>query len=252
VNRRLAVVPELDRELDDLFARPLSEFTAARNELERRLRRAGQAEAADQVQALKKPSVPLWAANQVARRHPEEVRRLAEAGERLRKAQTAAFRGGDRGAVRGATASERDAIRSLTRLAHELLNHEGRPPTRAVTDRLGSLLRTAAVDPEATRLLVRGRLTEEIEPTGFDALAGMPVPKRAAPKAAGRSDAGDRRRQERVRRLRERRDQLQAKAAEAERQAEAAERAAHKAREAAERARARADRSAADVADVEP
>ena len=70
---RLAVVPELDTELDDLFARPLSEFTAARNELARRLRNAGQEDAAAGVQALKKPSVPVWTVNQLARSRSELV-----------------------------------------------------------------------------------------------------------------------------------------------------------------------------------
>src|SRR5207302_2540726 len=76
---RLAVVPELESELDDLFARPLSEFTTARNELSRRLKKAGQEEAATRVQALKKPSVPVWAVNQLARRHQDEVKELVDA-----------------------------------------------------------------------------------------------------------------------------------------------------------------------------
>ena len=46
---RLAVVPDLDTELDDLYGAPLGEFTRRRNDLERRLQAAGQAEAAASV-----------------------------------------------------------------------------------------------------------------------------------------------------------------------------------------------------------
>ena len=42
----LAAVPDLERELDGLYALPLDEFTKARNDLASRLKRAHQGEAA--------------------------------------------------------------------------------------------------------------------------------------------------------------------------------------------------------------
>jgi hypothetical protein len=203
VSPRLAVVPELESELDDLFGRPLPEFTAGRNELAKRLRKAGQDDAAERVQALKKPSVPVWTANQLARRHPDEVQALVDAGERLRKAQETAFRSDEgREAVRDATRDEREAARTLGRLAHELLAEEGRPATRDVTDRIGSLLRTAAVDPETAELLTAGRLAEEVEATGFGALSGIAPPPRARPRKRPAKDDEARRREEEQRRKR--------------------------------------------------
>src|SRR6266511_2250926 len=218
---RLAVVPELDRELDDLFGRPLSEFTTARNELARRLKKAGQEEAAGRVQALRKPSVPVWAVNQLARRHPDEVKELVDAGERLRKAQQAAFRGSGRDAVREATTAERTATRTLTRLARDLLAEDGRPPTRAVTDRIDSLLRSSAIEPEAAELLVAGRLSEEVDSTGFGAVAEI------APARPPRAK------------------QLERRAEEADERAARAEQAAEEARSKAREARAAADEVAA-------
>src|SRR5207249_4123605 len=70
-----------------------TDFTGARNDLARRLKQAGQVEAAAGVKQLRKPTVPLWAVNQLARRHPDDVRALLDAGERLRVAQQAALRG---------------------------------------------------------------------------------------------------------------------------------------------------------------
>ena len=248
MSTRLAVVPELESELDELFARPLGEFTAARNELARRLRKAGQVDAADRVQALKKPSVPVWAANQLARRHADDVEALVDAGLRLREAQETAFRGeAGRAAVREATSAERDAARTLTRLAQELLEQEGRPTTRAVVDRIGALLRSAAITPAAGAALRAGRLTEEVETGGFDALAGLEVPKSRPRKEPQPPPRVDRRREQRLQRLRERYDELEQRARQAEREADDVERAAQKARAAADRARAGADRARAEL-----
>ena len=46
---------------DRLYALPLEEFTAARNQAERELRQAGEREQADQVKALRKPSAAAGA-----------------------------------------------------------------------------------------------------------------------------------------------------------------------------------------------
>jgi hypothetical protein len=237
VSPRLAVVPELESELDDLFARPLDEFTGARNELAKRLRKAGQEEAAARVQALKKPSVPVWAVNQLARRNADEVKALVDAGAELRKVQAAAFRGGGRDAVREATAAEREAARTLTRRAHELLAEEGRPVTRAVTDRIGSLLRAASVDPEAAPLLAAGRLAEEVDATGFGAVAGIAPARPARAKARPKGDAERQRREQQRKRLEAQVERRRGAVAEAEVKAERAEQAAEKARADAEEAR---------------
>jgi hypothetical protein len=75
-----------DKELDRLFALPLDEFTAARNAAVKRLKETGDDEAAEQVGALTKPSVPVWAINQLARKEKAAVRGLLEAAAKLRKA----------------------------------------------------------------------------------------------------------------------------------------------------------------------
>ena len=63
----LAAVPDLERELDALYALPLEEFTKARNDLAARLRKAHQSEASDTIHALKKPTVAAWSANRLAK-----------------------------------------------------------------------------------------------------------------------------------------------------------------------------------------
>jgi hypothetical protein len=235
---RLSVVPDVESELDQLFALPLEDFTAARNELASRLKGAGQTESAERVRELRKPSVPAWAVNQLARRQPEAVGRLVDAGERLRKAQAAALAGGEAAAVREATAAERDAVRELTRLSERVLEDARRKPTQAVVERIGRTLRAAAVDAEAAALLALGQLTGEVDSPGFTAVAAIaPPPSNRRPaKRAARDEAAKRAHEQRVRRLEQRFEKLERRAEDAAARAERAEADAIAAREAAEAA----------------
>ena len=83
----LAAVPDLERELDALYAMPLDAFTKARNDLAARLKKAHQEEAAAAVRALRKPSVVAGAANALARSEPKLVASLLQAGDHLRDVQ---------------------------------------------------------------------------------------------------------------------------------------------------------------------
>lgn len=235
----LAAVPDLDRELDELYVLPLEEFTGARNDLARRLKRAHQAEAAAEVQGLRKPSVVAWAANQLARREPESMGVLLEAGHVLQSAQARAL-GGRAGAAEVAAAAhaEREAVRRLLEAGRDVLGDRATPQT---LERLRQTLRSAAVEPQARTLLERGRLTEEVRTVGFGLLeAVQPAPVR-------RED--DRRaRQERLRRLREEARRLVREAAAAERAADDAERDARRLRGEAEELGRAADEAAAALA----
>jgi hypothetical protein len=254
VAKPLAVVPDLDLELDSLYSLPPSEFTSARNDLSRRLKQAGREEAAAEVKQLRKPTVPVWAVNQVARGHRDEVAALLQASEQLRAAQGSALGGGETSKLRQATAAQREALQALTHRAHELLTAAGQSTTSAIIERIASTLRAAALDPANRELLGRGRMGEELDPSGFDALAGMPMPggSRARTPAAKRAKpASDQRHQERLRRLRDDARETEAAADEAERQAEEAERQAESAAAAATRARRTAERARAALEAVE-
>ena len=247
----LAVVPELEAELDSLYAHSPEEFTAARNDLARRLKQAGQEGAAAKVKQLRKPTVPLWAVNQLARSHPDELRTLLDAADRLRTAQQDALRGAESGELRKATADEREALRKLTQRGEAL----ARAASRAIApERIAATLRAAAVDPAARELLAQGRLSEELEASGFGALAGMEV---AATPAARRkrapSAAAQRRREERLRKLQDEVAKTAREVAKASKSVARAETALGEAREqlAASEAAARDAESALAAADGE-
>jgi hypothetical protein len=254
-------VADLDQEIDRLFELAPEEFTAARNELARRLKGEGDASASDAVKRLGKPTVAAWTINQLARREPDAVRALLAAGAGLREAQQRVLAGGDGGAetLRQAQEEERRALRALTQEAHRILEGAGRPTSRGVLDQVSSTLRAAAVSDEGGALLEAGRLSGDLEFSGFDALAGMKVGGRGAParpKAQPRDELAERRREreERERRrrdLRERARKLNAEANDAEREAERAERAAAKARAAAEESRQKADEAERALEDLQ-
>jgi hypothetical protein len=249
----LAAVPDLEAELDDLYAAPPEDFTNARNDLARRLKQAGQNAVAARVKELRKPTVALWAVNQLARANPKGVRALLDTGDRLRAAQQEALGGGESTELRAATGEERKILRELTQQGEALLRDAGRS---SAAERIARVLRAAAVDSEGRELLAQGRLSEELESTGFGAFAGMKLPaasRAGKPKPDAPSPAAQRRRQERVRKLRERAAKLKREAAEAEREAaraetslEQARRKAAKTKEAAQRAEAEVEAAEAD------
>jgi hypothetical protein len=70
------------RDIDALFQAPLVEFTASRNELAARLKKAGRREEADRVKGLAKPSVSAWVVNQLYWKHQHAFNELLLAGKR--------------------------------------------------------------------------------------------------------------------------------------------------------------------------
>jgi hypothetical protein len=194
-------VPE--KELDELFHGPLEEFTPARNELAKSLRSDGEAEAADWVKALKKPSRAAWLVNQLATRKPKDVRKLLKVGEELRAAQEEMLSGSaDRDKLRQAGANEREAIDSLVGTAEAIGQEHG--VGSQILDRVGETLQAATSDPEVAEAIEKGRLTREQRASGIG-LVGTATPKAPARgRKQGDREAADRRaRQEQAKRRKE-------------------------------------------------
>ena len=177
-------MPGVEDEIDRLFGLPLDEFTKARNDLVRQLKGDGDPEGAATVQELQKPTVAAWTVNRLARTERARVGKLLDAGEALRAAQGRLLGGEDASdALRDATVQEREAIRGLTHDAEQVLASAGRPATQTVLERVAATLRAAAVSDEGRQLLESGRLTAELEPTGFGGVAGAPATGRRRPRA---------------------------------------------------------------------
>ena len=232
--------------LDQLYALPLAEFTRARDELAKELRKAGEKEAADEVKALRKPSISAWAINQLVRNDEIALQGLLRAGERLREAQAKVVSGGGADDFRAATQAERDAVARLVRQARPLLESAGHSATDATVDRIAATLHAAAVDDEARELLRSGRLTEDLDPTAFPLIPGGAAPKPRPKTEKPKRDTKElERRRAQVAKAREEHQRLRAEAADAEAAAKEAQRLATRARQVADEKLTQAERAAA-------
>lgn len=176
------------------------------------------------------------------------MQRLIKAGEALEQAQRDAI-SGEVGGFDAARRDEGTAIRRLRDAAEELA-----PSTSTATlDRVARTLTAAAASSEGRALLKQGRLTEDLEPPGFEALAGLPAPRTARKRAAPSAQA--RRRVETLRRRKREADEDARRTAdearEFERKAREAEQTAKKATRAAASARKKADAAAAQAQRIE-
>jgi hypothetical protein len=242
------------REIDHLFGLPLNEFTSARNELAQRLEREGDNGAADEIRALRKPSVSAWTINQLSRFDPDAVRDLVDAGDAVRKEQKRLLReAGKPDSLRDALAKERKAINSLTERARGVLEKAGRPTTEATLQRIAGTLQVAAVEDGGRELLKAGRLTGDLEPTGFGAFTGAEFPPTRS--GSTHDELSDRRRQkeehqQRVREAQQEVRELEDAARNAESEAKNAANAAAEAQRTAESARRAADDAAAELSEL--
>jgi hypothetical protein len=171
-------------DIDTLFQLPLAEFSAARNALAAKLKKAGNAEAASQVKSLTKPSAPAWAVNQLFWKHRSILDRLLDAGQRFRKAQAAQL-AGKTVDIREPLEARRAALADLSARAAKILAEAGSaaaPDTmRRVTTTLEALSTYAGV-PDTPQA---GRLTDDVQPPGFEALAALVPTTDRSGRAAG-------------------------------------------------------------------
>jgi hypothetical protein len=148
------------QDLDHLYQLPLSEFTAARNELAKKAGAGG----AD-IKALPKPSVPAWAVNQLYWTDRRTYDRLIKASERVRAGHAQSLKG--KKADLAALELQHDAaVKQAADRVRDILARAGDPGTpatmKAVVDTLRSL---PGGEP--------GRLARTLAPMGFGALGAL-------------------------------------------------------------------------------
>lgn len=157
--------------IDELYQAPLDSFTPQRNALAKSL---GGSEAA-RVRQLRKPTVVAWAINQLYWRERALFDRIRKTGEKLRGAQLAALKSGHRADLRTATDAHRKALADAVAAASRLAATGGvHPPADALGRTLEALSLTATMSEPP------GRLTEPLQPAGFEALTGVPIAATAA------------------------------------------------------------------------
>ena len=210
----------------DLFAVPPEDFVATRDRLARELRAAGDRDEAAAVKRLRRPTIPVWALNQVVSIDPQAIRELVAASEGARTAQHDVLGGADADLLRSALARRREAIGAVARSARRVVDESGRSGDAQVRD-IENALHTVVGSPALTADLARAELAgldadDEADATLF-AGSVSPIEDRAVPERRPRRAASEapRARPAPSRRLLDAREKLERQRGEA---AEAAER----------------------------
>ncbi len=168
-----------DDELEKLYRAPLSEFVFLRNALAAALKKAGDADGAKRVKALVKPNASAWAVNQLYWKEPLSFAALIEAGDRYRDAFSKQLQ---QGAREDAEHERLEAVRDATGIARALLERSAQSASNVVMRRVETTLDGLASYGSANPEPMDGRLTRDLEPPGFAALATLPpAPAPAAP-----------------------------------------------------------------------
>jgi hypothetical protein len=159
----------LNDEVDELFKLPLTEFTDARNDLAKRLKQSGRLNDANLVKTLTKPSVSAWTVNQLYWNYRDEFETLLAAGQRVRKAQVSGSPS-RLTEMRAALDARREALVDLTELATSLLREGGSNPSLETVRRITTTLEAVSALADGPTL---GRLTQDVDPPGFESLASF-------------------------------------------------------------------------------
>jgi hypothetical protein len=161
--------PDVEAKIDDLYRGALEAFTPARNALVKTVRGAD----ATHVRTLAKPTVVAWAVNQVYWHARATYDRLLKSGERLRAAQIAALEAkpGKAADVREASEAHRRAVADAVQEAERLLREGGAKSSAAASAALMRTFEALSLAPEPPA--PPGRLTQPLQPAGFEALAGV-------------------------------------------------------------------------------
>jgi hypothetical protein len=143
-------------DLDSLFGTPPAAFIAERKRIVAALKGAGRKDEAKEVEKIPRPSLAVWTVNQIARRDPEVIGRLAAITVRLQSAA---------GAEYGAAAAElRQVVDELRGEATAVLAAAGHDDVGPhLVQRVIANLRAAAGSRETRAMLEAGRLTRDVE-----------------------------------------------------------------------------------------
>lgn len=148
---------------DELYALRLADFTPARDERAKELKK-GDPDLSKRVKALRKPGLAAWVANVLVRHEAEQVEQVLTVGEALREAQ-ASMSGEE---LRALTRQRRQLTAAVTTRARAVAAELGQKVTQAVADQVEATLTAAMLDGECARALRSGLLVQPLATTGVD------------------------------------------------------------------------------------
>jgi hypothetical protein len=158
-----------DDAIAQLYRVPPGEFTELRADLAAKAKAAGDAEAAKQIAAQRKPSTAAWVVNVLAHSDAAVRDRVTALGESLRRAQAAL----DAESLRELSAQRRALVDELARAAFGAAGVDD--PSAALRDDVTGTLQAAIADPDVAARL--GRLHRAERWSGFGDVVDLAPPK---------------------------------------------------------------------------
>lgn len=259
----------LTEAIEELYRGAPGEFVQTRRRLAEAAKAAGDAATAQQIKALRRPTVSAWAVNLLVRERPPLAGELLAFGERLRAAWA---EGGDTAEL---DRQRTPLVDRAARAAAALVEETGRPLGDQARHEVEETLYAAVADADAAAEVASGRLTHPRAHVGFGfpgaefgAGAGEQAagpaeaepdgqPGKGHPGRPGKPEAGGKKKRDKAADPAER-ERAERERTEAEERRRAAERARFEARRRAGELRAKADALAAErdqlrraLADVE-
>ena len=145
----------------ELYARPLDEFTAARNYHAKNL---DDKALAKEVRALRKPSASAWLLNMMTVHRGGQLGEALTLGAAMREAQEQL----DRSELKKLGAQRQQLISALVKDANALSEELGHPASAAVVLEVEQTLRAGMADAGAAAAVSTARLIRPLEASGWD------------------------------------------------------------------------------------
>lgn len=177
---------DVEQVIDELYGVAPDEFVTARDARTAEVRKAGEADDAKRIAALRRPTLAAWASNRFVRKRPEDVRRLLALGETLREATRLL----DATKMREAAGVRNKVIAAEVREAAAVADEAGHPLSAAVRQEVEQLFRAVLADPDVAAEWSAGRLVKPPEgPVGFGSIVPETLPARPEPQRRRRPGA---------------------------------------------------------------
>jgi len=163
VPMRLSETAEIAAEL---YLVPPARFVAARDQVVRQARAAGHRDLADELHALRRPTLSAWLVNALTRHQHARMQQLFALGREFRQAQTRL----DADQLRRLPAQRQDLIAELLDWASRHASEAGVRPTEAALSEVEATLHAGLVDLAAAATVMSGRLVRPMSHAGFGPL----------------------------------------------------------------------------------
>jgi hypothetical protein len=162
---------ELDEIVRELYVLPPADFVAARDELVRQAKRAGNADVAEVLQQLRRPTRSAWLVNLLAS-DSAAMQRLSALGRQLRDAQTGLA--GEE--LRSLSQQRRQLINDLLQRTQIHADEAGVRLTATVLSEVEATLQAALVDLAGAMTIRNGRLVRPLSHSGFGPRPRLNIP----------------------------------------------------------------------------